>query len=325
MTIFKTFILTSCLSITTSAGAMTIPSCGQAWLLASGLKFQILGRLLNAQQPTIATFFPNYDLQRLSQVAFKILEQKGIENVHVVGLGRSPFIFTDIIEAMVPGGTSTIPLSYNARIPLKDRLYPYAAKKSARGPYSKGGIKSYSQIPVLIPKDELRARLFQLLDKFLPSPSQLRGKVLLITDYSEYGSSLINFYIDLLAWKNDRKVDVEIHPVFLEDHSFDDNYWGNGRWYREHFGREGIDPPPDYSLISLSNIDSELRHDLNSQIFKAFAPFNHIALDQVKSIESISPNPLHDLYFQAVEQDFRNAAEMSAEFRDKIEIYRRQK
>lgn len=162
-----------------------------------------------------------YEFLGAMTVTLEILKRFPPDQFYYVGIGRSPYLFLDLLSFMTgekavglgPNRIATIvPISYNEYIARKPILNLTKQWKEALEPLSRGSVQD-------------QAKLQQMLTRFLPSSEQLAGRKLLLMDFSDYGSSLAKFSVDLGFGARDHEI------LFISAKSHTDH------WYLDLLGR----------------------------------------------------------------------------------------
>ena len=226
------------------------------------------------------TGWKRYEFHGALTVSLEILKRFPPDQFYYVGIGRSPYLFLDLLSFMSgqepvgfgPNRVATlVPISYNEYVARKPIFDVSKHWKEPVDPISRGS-------------SEDQRNLQQLFDRFLPSTERLAGRKLLIFDFSDYGSSLAKFSVDLTFSGRDH----EILFVSARQHT---ESWYLDLLARTRFGARPVNwwqiaEHPAYELdlrarlprfhgIDLRGDLGPLAYALDGGDYKSHAPFPH--------------------------------------------------
>lgn len=294
ISLFLTFTAPVNLSATNfSSTSSTLSIC--ASLLAKGKLPELAKAITLSDNLKLKDLNARFEIKDIAKLANEILRKYPANNHYFLGLGRSPFAVIDYLNLVSAQSATTIPLSYNFKFSAYLRFFvPRLPEQAATPAYSTG---------------KNRDLLFQFFEHFVPEPTVIGDRKIVLIDYSELGTSLAKFYIDLTAYFKARGIHNPVEILFLDERNRGNamtGEWANGRWFNDLLEMYNI-TSAQWGSIDLAGNHENFKQLVAEQILKPFAPYPHFTIQpRPAPFHLPKPNAAHEIFLKALQNEFTN-------------------
>lgn len=203
------------------------------------------------------------EFDEIHRVTQTIVKQFPPDKYYYLGIGRSPAPILAVLQSAIPGSASQLPLTgFN----YSEKGHPESPSMNSRQ----------------------TAALESHFERFLPTPEQLKGRKILLIDYSRTGQTLVSAeeYITEFGFMSDRDYDIDILSLNDTDRIPE---------LQARAARDGV-------TIHSVPLDSapEFRANLHGEIYRLIAEYGEFDLAKKNPGAALKRNPEYDAFKASV-------------------------